>query len=47
MLVTQGSYRLIGIVSEMIYFLLHAIVRSCEVKNSRVQLTDFVLIDKS
>ena len=26
MLVTQGSYRLIGIVTEMIYFLQHAIV---------------------
>ena len=26
MLVTQGSYRLIGIVTEVIYFLPHAIV---------------------
>ena len=47
MLVTQGSYRLIGVVTERIYFLLHAIVRSCEVRNSRVQLTDFVLVNKS
>ena len=36
MLVTQGSYRLIGVVTEVIYFLLHAIVRSGKIHESNL-----------